>query len=96
MQPSTDAPGGEAGRGGAQERMTPEQQARQEIDCLLRAAGLACLWHGRCGLHAARGLATREFPLVEGHEFADHLFWVDGKDAGVSEAKKVSVPLMGV
>ncbi len=58
--------------------MTPEQQARQEIDRLLGAAG----WHV-CGMadaniHAARGVAIREFPLAAGHGFADHLFYVDG------------------
>jgi type I restriction enzyme R subunit len=59
--------------------MTPEQQVRQEIDRLLGAAG----WHV-CGMadaniHAARGVAIREFSLVAGHGFADYLFYVDGK-----------------
>ena len=76
--------------------LTPEQQARVEIDRLLTAAG----WHV-CGvsdanIHAARGVAIREFPLAEGHGFADYLFYVDGKAAGVIEAKKAGVPLVGV
>jgi type I restriction enzyme R subunit len=76
--------------------MTPEQRARTVIDHLLEAAG----WHV-CGisdanLHAARGVAVREFPLLAGHGFADYLLYVDGKAAGVIEAKKAGVPLIGV
>jgi type I restriction enzyme R subunit len=76
--------------------MTPEQQARQEIDRLLTAAG----WHV-CGvsdanIHAARGVAIREFALDGGYGYADYLLYVDGKAAGVIEAKKAGVPLIGV
>ncbi len=38
-------------------------------------------------LHAARGVASREFELNPGHGTADYLFHVDGKAAGVMEAK---------
>ncbi len=76
--------------------MTPEQQARVEIDRLLQAAG----WHvcnvSSVNLQAARGVAVREFPLNTGHGFADYLLYVDGKAAGVIEAKKAGVPLIGV
>jgi type I restriction enzyme R subunit len=76
--------------------MTPEQRARQVIDSLLQAAG----WHV-CGvsdadINAARGVAVREFPLSAGHGFADYLLYIDGKAAGVIEAKKAGVPLIGV
>jgi type I restriction enzyme R subunit len=76
--------------------LSPEQQARIEIDRLLTAAG----WHV-CGvkdvdLHAARGVAVREFPLKDGHGFADYLLYLDGRAAGVIEAKKAGVPLIGV
>jgi type I restriction enzyme R subunit len=76
--------------------MTPEQLARKEIDSLLAAAG----WHV-CGaadanIHAARGVAIREFALDGGHGYADHLLYVDDKVAGVIEAKKAGVPLVGV
>jgi type I restriction enzyme, R subunit len=41
----------------------PEQQARGNIDVLLKAAG----WHvcdaAAANIHAARGVAIREFPL---------------------------------
>jgi len=75
---------------------TPEAQARQEIDRLLEAAG----WHvcdaKAVNLHAARGVAIREFELTAGHGTADYLLYVDGKAAGVIEAKKVGATLTGV
>ncbi|HEY9098672.1 MAG TPA: type I restriction-modification enzyme R subunit C-terminal domain-containing protein [Thiobacillus sp.] len=74
----------------------PEQQARGNIDVLLKAAG----WHvcdaAVANIHAARGVAIREFPLKSGHGFADYLLYVDGKAAGVIEAKKEGVTLSGV
>ncbi len=73
----------------------PEQQARETIDRLLEAAG----WHvcdaAAANIHAARGVAIREFPLP-GYGFADYLLYVDGKAAGVIEAKKEGVTLTGV
>ena len=76
--------------------MTPEQRARQEIDRLLVAAGWHVCDYKDANIHAARGVAIREFPLTAGHGYADYLFYVDGKAAGVIEAKKVGVPLLGV
>lgn len=76
--------------------MTPEQEARESIDEQLTAAG----WHicnaDQANIHAARGVAIREFPLARGHGFADYLLYVDGKAAGVIEAKKKGVTLTGV
>ncbi|OYZ03822.1 MAG: type III restriction endonuclease subunit R, partial [Hydrogenophilales bacterium 16-64-46] len=73
----------------------PERQARGKIDVLLEAAG----WHvcdaAAANIHAARGVAIREFPLP-GYGFADYLLYVDGKAAGVIEAKKEGVTLTGV
>jgi len=67
---------------------TPEAQARQEIDRLLEAAG----WHvcdaKAVNLHAARGVAIREFELTAGHGTADYLPYVDGNAAGLIWAKK--------
>jgi type I restriction enzyme R subunit len=74
----------------------PEQQAREEIDKLLTQAG----WHvcdmAQANIHAARGVALREFPLDAGFGFADYLLYVDGKAAGVIEAKKLGATLFGV
>jgi type I restriction enzyme R subunit len=70
----------------------PEQQARRNIDRLLMAAG----WHvcaaSAAILQAARGVAIRDVPRP-GYGFADYLLYVDGKAAGVIEAKKEGVTL---
>jgi type I restriction enzyme R subunit len=47
-------------------------------------------------VHAAPGVAIREFPLKEGHGFADYLLYVNGRAAGVVEAKPVGTTLAGV
>jgi type I restriction enzyme, R subunit len=75
---------------------TPEQQARAEIDRLLQAAGWAVQSVDAVNLHAARGVAIREFPLEPGFGFADCLLYVDGKACGVVEAKKQGATLTGV
>lgn len=80
--------------------MSAEQAARKTIDELLGKAG----WHVcdvcDADLHASRGVAIREFPLAApasanpGPGRADagnagYLLYVDGKAAGIIEAKKV-------
>jgi type I restriction enzyme R subunit len=76
--------------------MTPEQKARVSIDALLVAAG----WHvcnvSDANIHAATGVAIREFPLNPGFGFADYLLYVNGKACGVIEAKKHGATLTGV
>ena len=80
--------------------MTPEQQARVSIDALLTAAG----WHvcnlADANIHAGsgtvKGVAIREFPLNPGFGVADYLLYVNGKAAGVIEAKKQGTTLTGV
>ena len=76
--------------------MTPEARARQTIDALLTAAG----WHvcnvSDANIHAATGVAIREFPLDPGFGFADYLLYVNGKACGVIEAKKEGATLTGV
>lgn len=74
----------------------PETEARQHIDALLEAAGWQVQDAKAANIHAARGVAIREFPLASGHGFADYLLYVDGKAAGVIEAKKVGTTLTGV
>jgi len=74
----------------------PEAQAREEIDRLLTAAGWAVQDVKAANIHAAQGVALREFPLESGHGFADYLLYVGGKAAGVIEAKKVGYTLTGV
>lgn len=74
----------------------PEQQAREEIDRLLQAAGWAVQDVAAAHLTAALGVALREFPLNPGHGFADYLLYVDGRACGVIEAKKRGATLTGV
>jgi type I restriction enzyme R subunit len=74
----------------------PEQEARARIDALLQSAGWSVQYLSEANIHATRGVAIREFPLKSGHGFADYLLYVDGKAAGVIEAKKEGVTLSGV
>jgi type I restriction enzyme R subunit len=73
-----------------------ERAARAQIDALLTAAGWAVRDPSDANISAHRGVAIREFPLKSGHGFADYLLYVDGKAAGVIEAKKEGVTLSGV
>ena len=75
---------------------TPEARARQTIDALLTAAGWRVCNLADANIHAAQGVAIREFPLATGYGFADYLLYVNGKAAGVIEAKKEGSTLTGV
>ena len=74
----------------------PEAQARETIDRLLKAAGWKVVNRDQVNIHAARGVAVREFTLKTGHGEADYLLYVDGQAAGVIEAKKQGDTLSGV
>ena len=76
--------------------MTPEQRARQNIDALLAQAGWAVQDDAAANLYAADGVAVREFALQPGHGVADYLLYVNGKAAGVVEAKPAGATLTGV
>ena len=65
--------------------MTPEEEARQEIDRLLQAAGWQVQDYKNLNLGAASGVAVREFPLESGR--ADYLLFVDRIAVGAIEAK---------
>lgn len=75
---------------------SPEDQAREHIDQALEKASWKVQDYKCANLQAGRGVALRNFPLVSGHGFADYLLYVDGKAAGVVEAKKEGVTLTGV
>ncbi|HTN50390.1 MAG TPA: hypothetical protein VMK32_13260 [Burkholderiaceae bacterium] len=75
---------------------TAEQRARVNIDRLLQQAGWSVQDFKAADIHAARGVALREFLLNEGFGKADYLLYVDGKAAGVIEAKKAGATLTGV
>ncbi len=74
----------------------PEDLARADIDRLLKAAGWAVQPYAEANIHAARGAAICNFTLEKGYGFADYMLYVDGKAAGVIEAKKVGHTLTGV
>ena len=75
---------------------TPEAEARKQIDKMLERSGWWVQDVASANLFASSGVAVREFPLETGHGEADYLLYVDGKAAGVVEAKKVGVTLTGV
>lgn len=76
--------------------LTPEQQARERIDDTLLASGWIVQDRGALNLYAGLGVAVREFPLAQGHGFADYLLFLDGKAVGVVEAKPEGHTLTGV
>ena len=76
--------------------MTPEERARANIDQTLSAASWLVQGRNAVNLHAAAGVAVREFPLQTGHGHADYLLFVDGQAVGVIEAKPEGATLTGV
>ena len=76
--------------------MTPEEQARINIDKLLEQAGWAVQDVSAVNVYAAQGVAVREFSLKPGHGTADYLLYVNQKAAGVVEAKPEGSTLTGV
>ena len=76
--------------------MTPEQQARLNIDNLLEQAGWLVQDVGSVNPYAGVGVAVREFSLKSGHGKADYLLYVNRKAAGVVEAKPEGSTLTGV
>jgi type I restriction enzyme, R subunit len=75
---------------------TPEDKAREVIAEALERAGWKVQDFKSANLRAGRGVALRNFPLQSGHGFADFLLYLDGKAAGVVEAKGEGFPLVGV
>src|SRR6266511_289538 len=75
---------------------TPEDQARENIDRLLTQAGWTVCNQNDANILAYRGVAIQNFTLKSGHGCAEYLLYVDGRAAGVIEAKKEGVTLTGV
>jgi type I restriction enzyme R subunit len=61
---------------------------------LSEVAGWLIFDNDKANIYAARGIAIREFPLKPGYGFADYLLYIDGKAAGVIEAKKAGTTLI--
>ena len=76
--------------------LTPEEQAREAIDGMLKAAGWLIQDRVDANIDAGRGVAIREFALGRGFGEADYLLFADGQALGVIEAKKEGTALIGV
>jgi type I restriction enzyme R subunit len=74
----------------------PEDKAREKIDAALEKAGWKVQDYKKADLNAGRGVALRNFTLINGLGFADYLLYIDCKAAGIVEAKKEGFPLVGV
>ncbi|MCY3560744.1 MAG: DEAD/DEAH box helicase family protein, partial [bacterium] len=74
--------------------LTPEQEARRDIDAQLVACGWVVQDHGSAAVAAARGVAVREVPVGAGR--ADYVLFVNRQAVGVVEAKPVGTTLTGV
>ena len=75
--------------------MTPEEIARQQIDEKLTQAGWLVQDRKNFDRFAGLGVACREFLLADNTE-ADYMLFIDGKAAGVIEAKKAHTALSGI
>lgn len=73
-----------------------EREARAEIERLLGLAGWSVQDLKSADIHAARGVAHREYPLKPSHGRADYLPYLDGRAAGAIEAKRAGSTLTGV
>ncbi len=74
--------------------MTPEEEARQEIDRLLEAAGWQVQDYKNLNLGTALGIAVREFPLQS--DRSDYLLFVDRVAIEAIEAKPAGTILTDV
>jgi type I restriction enzyme R subunit len=73
-----------------------EARARIEIDRMLQAAGWAVQDARAVNLGASQGVAVREFVMRPPHGRADYLLFVEGRAAGIVEAKPEGDTLTGV
>ncbi len=74
--------------------MTPEQQARRNIDQMLEATGWRIYDYAERAAAEGLGVAIREYRLNSA-EKADYLLFVDGIAVGLLEAKKAGTTLSG-
>ena len=81
---------------GDHDYLAREARARIEIDRQLAAAGWVVQSHEALNLGAGPGIAAREFTLEKPHGRVDYLLFVDGKPAGVIEAKPEGTTLTEV
>lgn len=75
---------------------TPEDKAREQIDRMLEQAGWHVCDYKNANICAGTGVVIRNFPLKPCHGTADYLFYIEGRAAGIIEAKKEGTTLTGV
>jgi len=75
---------------------TPEAKARVKIDSQLIESGWQIQDYNSIHLQEGKGIAIREYPMKQGHGFADYLLFVGYHAIGVIEAKKDGTSLTGV
>ena len=73
-----------------------EAQARVLIDSQLEASGWLIQSQTELNLGAGPGVAVREFSLEKPHGRVDYLLFLNGRPAGVIEAKPVGTTLVEV
>lgn len=73
---------------------SPELLAREQIDAQLTRAGWCVQYRPDMNLGAGLGVAVREFPTAAGP--CDYLLFLDGRPAGVIEAKRAGITLTAV
>ena len=81
---------------GDHDYLAREARARVEIDRQLIAAGWVVQSQDGLNLSAGPGIAVREFTLEKPHGRVDYLLFVNGKPAGVIEAKPEGTTLTEV
>jgi type I restriction enzyme, R subunit len=78
------------------EYLAREAKARKKIDAQLAVAGWIVQGKDEIDVHAARGVAIREFVLEKPHGRVDYLLFLDGRPVGVIEAKPEGTTLVEV
>ena len=74
--------------------MTPEAEARQTIDGMLRTSGWQIQNYAERESDASLGVAIREY-LLQDEQQADYLLFINGVAVGILEAKKEGMTLSG-
>ncbi len=74
--------------------MTPEREARQTIDSMLRESKWKIQNYAERAIDASLGVAVREYPLQDEQQ-ADYLLFINEVAVGILEAKKEGMTLGG-
>src|SRR5690242_19805750 len=86
----------DSGRPHESDYLAREAKARVEIDKQLATAGWSVQSQNALNLSAGPGIAVREFTLQSPHGRVDYLLFLNGRPAGVIEAKPAGTTLVEV